>query len=286
MPYKQKHRTLSQPKKISKSDHRHYWPYLPLLIVSIGLAGVLMMNNMRARQVLGSSQGIGQDSLLQSTNQTRSQQQHPELAENSLLTVAAQAKANDMVARNYWSHSTPEGKQPWSFVDNTGYRYEIVGENLAYGFSSSDEVIRGWLNSPSHRENLLSNDYSQVGFGVAKSPDFDGSGPETVVVALYAKPGVIANSNKASVLGQSNSASLGITRLQTLSGIDGNVAMFLAGIITGAAVLALLVKHMAALKRIVVDGEKFVIHHPVLDVTLISLLIVGAFLAQTSGFVR
>lgn len=286
MPYKQKHRTLSTPKQISKSDHRHYWPYLPLLIVSIGLIGVMAMTNMRARQVLGASEGLGNDSLLQSTNKLRNAEHKSSLAANSLLAVAAQAKADDMVSRDYWAHTTPEGKQPWSFVDSTGYRYEIVGENLAYGFSSSDEVIRGWLNSPNHRDNLLSNDYSQVGFGISTSPNFNKSGPETVVVAMYAKPGVLANNSIGGVLGQRSTETLGITRLETLTGINGNIAAFLVGIITGAAILALLVKHLAAVKRIFVDGESFVIHHPVLDVTLISLLLVGTFLAQTSGFVR
>lgn len=286
MPYKQKHRTLSTPKRISKKDHQHYWPYLPLLIVSIGLAGVSFMSNLRAHQVLGVNEGVGADSLLTATNETRNGEHKASLSENSLLTTAAQAKADDMVARDYWSHSTPDGKQPWSFVDSTGYQYEIVGENLAYGFSSSSEVIRGWLNSPSHRDNLLSNDYRQIGFGVAESRDFNGSGPETIIVALYAKPGVMAAGTSSRVLGQSNLSSYGVTRLETLSGINGSITMFLAGLVTGAAILILLIKHMAALKRIMLDGERFVIHHPILDVTLVSLLIVAAFLAQTSGFIR
>lgn len=286
MAYKQKHRTLSSPKQLSKRDQRHYWPYLPLLVVTLGLSGVLFMSNMRARQVLGSSQGLSNQTLLATTNQTRLSERKADLKDNQALTAAAQAKADDMVARDYWSHTTPDGKQPWSFVDETGYKYQIVGENLAYGFSSSDEVIRGWLNSPSHRDNLLSNDYTDVGFGVADSKDFNGSGPETVVVAMYGKPGHMQVGKNQQVLGQSSSPSFGITRLETLSGSNGDVLVFIAGILVGITVLALLVKHLAALKRVLVDGERFVIHHPLLDVTLVSLLVLGTFLAQTSGFVR
>ncbi len=286
MPYKQKHRTLSTPKPVSKRDHRHYWPYLPLLIVTFGLFSVLFLSNMRATQVLGSSEGIGNDSLLTATNDIRHAQRRTTLAANSALNRAAQSKANDMVARNYWSHTTPDGKQPWSFIDRTGYTYQVVGENLAYGFSSSDEVIRGWLNSPSHRENLLSSDYSEVGFGIADSDNFNRSGPETVVVAVYAKPGYLASGTEKGVLSNQMSQNFGITRLETLTGIQGQAAVFIVGLLTGAVMIALLVKHMAALKRIFVDSERFVIHHPVFDVTLVALLIIGSFLSQTVGFVR
>ncbi len=287
MAYKQKHRTLSAPKQISKRDHRHYWPYLPLVIVSLGLASIMFVNSLRATQVLGSSDGVAERTLLISTNKSRQQDRKSPLADSPQLSQAAQAKANDMVARNYWSHAAPDGKLAWSFVDEAGYTYQVVGENLAYGFSSSDEVIRGWLNSPAHRENLLGSDYTEVGFGVAQSADFNKSGPETVVVALYAKPGIATTSSSQSVLGKhTNQESFGITRLETLTGDYGSVAVFIAGLITGAAALVLLTKHLAAVKRIVVDSERFVIHHPLLDVTLVALLIVATFLAQTAGFVR
>lgn len=286
MPYKQKHRTLSTPKPISKRDQRHYWPYLPLVIVMFGLVSILFITHMRASQVLGSSEGIGNSSLLAATNTARQAGHEPQLAENTLLMRAAQAKADDMVRRDYWSHTTPDGKQPWSFIDKTGYKYQVVGENLAYGFSNSDEVIRGWLNSPSHRENLLSGDYHDVGFGIATSKDFNHSGPETVVVALYGKPGQVASSMQQGVLSKSNVKEFGVTRLQTLAGTNGPLVVFMLGLLTGAAVLLLLVKHLAAVKRIFVDSERFVIHHPLFDVTLMAVLIVGAFLAQTVGFVR
>ena len=287
MAYKQKYKTLSTPKQISKKEHRHYWPYLPLLVVSFGLASVLFIGSLRATQVLGSSNGIAEDNLLTTTNQTRQRNHEPSLGINAKLSTAAQSKADDMVARDYWSHTAPDGKQAWSFVDSTGYTYQVVGENLAYGFSSGDEVVRGWLNSPSHRENLLSNDYTEVGFGIAQSPDFNKSGPETVVVALYAKPGIATTGDHTAVLGQkSGQESFGITRLETLAGNYGSLAVFLAGLITGIAVLALLTKHIAAVKRIVVDGERFVIHHPIIDVTLVSILLVCAFLAQTAGFIH
>src|SRR6185369_9999820 len=104
---------------------------------------------------------------------------------NDQLAAAAQAKANDMARRGYWSHVTPDGKQPWSFVEASGYQYEAAGENLAYGFGSSDEVMTAWMHSPEHRANILNSVYQDVGFATANVPNYRGTGPETIVVAMY-----------------------------------------------------------------------------------------------------
>lgn len=126
--------------------------------------------------------------LLSSTNSRRSANSVANLGLNAKLNSAAQAKANDMVARDYWSHQTPDGQQPWVFIDNAGYQYLAAGENLAYGFSNSDATVTGWMNSPSHKENLLSATYTEVGFGIANSANFVNNGQQTVVVAMYGKP--------------------------------------------------------------------------------------------------
>lgn len=126
--------------------------------------------------------------LLSGTNTQRANNGKGGLSLNSQLNNAAQAKAQDMVNRDYWSHNTPDGQQPWIFIDAQGYNYQKAGENLAYGFSTSNETIIGWMNSPSHRENMLDGAFSEVGFGFANSANFVGTGEETVVVAMYANP--------------------------------------------------------------------------------------------------
>lgn len=288
MAYKQKPKPLSKPRQLPKQEHRHYWPYLPAFILIIGLVTTLFLSTIRATHVLGSSEGIAPQGLLASSNTARTRSGVSELTLSTKLTNAAQAKADDMTTRDYWSHETPDGKEPWSFVDAQGYTYQAVGENLAYGFSENQEVINGWLNSQSHRDNLLSDSYTEVGFGVATSENYQDDGPETVVVAVYAKPGSQL-ARAAAVLGASTgqtNQSFGITRMETLFGASGQTAAFLAGTIATAVAIFLLARHVALLRNLLKQSESFVLHHPMLDVTLISLCIVGVFLAQTSGFVR
>ena len=64
-----------------------------------------------------------------------------------------------MIAKNYWAHNAPDGASPWSFFKNVGYRYLYAGENLARDFGDSASVVNAWMNSPTHRDNLLSGRY-------------------------------------------------------------------------------------------------------------------------------
>jgi hypothetical protein len=143
--------------------------------------------------VLGYATNISVSALLQETNIQRGDNGQPALSLNSQLSQAAQAKATDMAQRDYWSHTTPDGQQPWQFIAAAGYSYSSAGENLAYGFDSSNGTVAGWMNSSGHRANMLNNSYSEVGFGIANAPSYQGDGEETIVVAMYAKPYGIAS---------------------------------------------------------------------------------------------
>ncbi len=167
---------------------RPYWPYIPIVTVMlIGLVG----NSWLARAqygVLGYAADMSTASLLDGTNNQRVANGLGALAISGLLNQAAQSKANDMVTRDYWSHNTPDGQAPWTFIVAVGYGYQTAGENLAYGFGTASDTITGWMNSPGHRANVLNTTFSEVGFGVANSPNYQGSGPQTIVVAMYALP--------------------------------------------------------------------------------------------------
>lgn len=89
-----------------------------------------------------------------------------------------------MSVNDYWAHTAPDGTGPWYFFDRSGYAYIKAGENLAYGFASSQDTINGWLNSPSHKANML-GDYRDVGFGIVNSPNYQSKGEQTIVVAHY-----------------------------------------------------------------------------------------------------
>jgi hypothetical protein len=88
---------------------------------------------------------------------------------NSKLNSSAQAKADDMATRNYFSHDTPEGKTPWTFFDNTGYKYSKAAENLAVtsDMDNAAEIVSRWMNSPGHRANILDPKLVETGIGIA-----------------------------------------------------------------------------------------------------------------------
>jgi uncharacterized protein YkwD len=124
-------------------------------------------------------------------NQIRVQKHLPALELNAQLSEAATAKAEDMVSQKYWSHTTPSGKPPWSFIKATGYRYTVAGENLARNFSSSTALVNAWNHSPLHQKNLLTPQFCQVGYGQAQN----------VVVQFLSCPVKSANiTNKSSRL--------------------------------------------------------------------------------------
>jgi hypothetical protein len=116
--------------------------------------------------VLGTYSNISQDQLLVITNQKRAEQNLPALSLNSELANAAAGKANDMFAKDYWAHVAPDGTTPWAFIKGAGYGYIYAGENLARGYTTPSDVITAWMASPSHRENMLSPKYNDVGFAI------------------------------------------------------------------------------------------------------------------------
>ena len=122
------------------------------------------------------------------TNDIRRQYNLPTLQENSLLDKAAQAKARDMVQKKYFAHYSPLGTSPWYWIDKSGYDYHYAGENLAMNFLNSREVIKAWLNSPKHRENLLNKHYKDIGVAVIPGV-IDSSGKTTdLVVQMFGSP--------------------------------------------------------------------------------------------------
>jgi uncharacterized protein YkwD len=117
-------------------------------------------------QVLGISINVTAQDLLTQTNAVRQEQGLPPLKLNSELSKAASLKALYMFSKNYWAHNAPDGTTPWIFIRQAGYNYIYAGENLARGFTSTNDVIKAWMASPSHRENVLSPNYEDIGFAI------------------------------------------------------------------------------------------------------------------------
>lgn len=129
--------------------------------------------------VLGISYSISQQELLDHTNRVRQEHGLAPLQLNDSLVNAANGKAHHMMANNYWAHFAPDGTSPWKFIRDSGYGYIFAGENLAKGFTDPKSVVDAWMNSPSHRDNMLSDKYRDIGFAVVEGTL---EGTETVLV--------------------------------------------------------------------------------------------------------
>ncbi|GGP98678.1 hypothetical protein GCM10010266_22620 [Streptomyces griseomycini] len=101
------------------------------------------------------------------TNRERTRAGLPPLSRDPLLTAAAQAHSADMVARDFYSHTAPDGGKPWDRAAAAGSARRTIGENIACGQRSAAEVVRGWMNSPGHRANILKPDFTHIGVGFA-----------------------------------------------------------------------------------------------------------------------
>lgn len=110
---------------------------------------------------------ISATSIIAATNAEREKNGLSKLTFSSILSKSAQVKADDMLAHHYFEHVSPNGTTLNDLVKDAGYTFLAIGENLAYGnFTTSVGVVRAWMNSPGHRANILSPNYSEIGIGI------------------------------------------------------------------------------------------------------------------------
>ncbi|CAM5716794.1 CAP domain-containing protein [Streptomyces canus] len=111
------------------------------------------------------------DEVVGLTNRERARAGLAPLGVDPLLARAAQAYSTDMAVRAFYSHTSPEGTQPWDRAAAAGSTRRSIGENIACGQRSAAEVVEGWMNSPGHRANILKPGFTHIGIG------FAGGGP-------------------------------------------------------------------------------------------------------------
>jgi uncharacterized protein YkwD len=130
--------------------------------------------------------------LVDETNNTRSSEKLGQLRVSSVLEKAAQLKADDMAAKGYFAHNSPDGKTPWYWFEQVGYDYAAAGENLAVNFTDSKDVTEAWLASPTHRANIMNANYTEIGIATAKGMY---KGKDAIfVVQEFGRPSLIARS--------------------------------------------------------------------------------------------
>jgi hypothetical protein len=135
--------------------------------------------------VLGLSINMSSGDLLLQTNIQRQQHGLQVVQLNDQLSSAACAKRDNMFSYNYWAHVNPTtGQTPWSFIQAAGYTYTYAGENLARGFTTAPDTMNAWMASPSHRENILSPNYTDVGFCIGQG-SLTGESDTVLVVQMF-----------------------------------------------------------------------------------------------------
>lgn len=103
--------------------------------------------------------------VLELTNAERAKAGLSPLKLNSQLVDAAQDHSSDMAYDDFFNHTGVDGSNPSDRVQDTGYQYSTVGENIAAGQRTAAEVVEAWMNSPGHRANILNARYTEIGIG-------------------------------------------------------------------------------------------------------------------------
>ena len=158
-----------------------------LMIVTLLIVGQFLLQVFPrfGIRVLGYAANISVEDVIRLTNEKRAQAGLSPLAFNSELSSAAKAKGDDMITKDYWAHVAPDGTEPWYFFNQVGYKYRYAGENLAKDFSTAQSAVDAWMASPSHKENMLSGKYDDVGIAVVEG-DVNGV-DTTIIVQLFGR---------------------------------------------------------------------------------------------------
>ncbi len=120
--------------------------------------------------------------MVEIINNERTMAGLPILVERLALDGSAEAKCKDMIDRDYWAHVSNDGVQPWKFFGDFGYKYRYAGENLTRDAESDEEAMRRFMNSETHKENILNPKFSDIGIGRCSG---NLAGEETTIIVQH-----------------------------------------------------------------------------------------------------
>ncbi|MRH43180.1 SafA/ExsA family spore coat assembly protein [Aquibacillus halophilus] len=110
--------------------------------------------------------------VIQLTNQERAKYGLGALKPDWELSRVARYKSQDMHDKNYFSHTSPTYGSPFTMMQQFGINYRSAAENIAKGQRTPQEVVRAWMNSPGHKKNILSADFTHIGVGYVKDGNY------------------------------------------------------------------------------------------------------------------
>ncbi len=152
---------LVKPQQFPSRNSHLIWK--SLLVLTIFLSSLVTLPRTEAFEATLTS-----DNLIKIVNQDRLRQGLQPLKTNPKLNDAALAKARHILENGYFAHTSPSGIKPWDFIKRQGIKYQFAGENLALNYTSAYDLENDFLKSPSHRENLLSPLFSEIGVGIVQ----------------------------------------------------------------------------------------------------------------------
>lgn len=267
--------------------------YRPHLIRIPGLVAVLVVALMAQLvysvmttghlSVLGRAADIQTVELLADTNIEREKAGLQPLEISASLSDAAFLKAQDMFKEQYWAHVSPSGTEPWKWFADVGYNYSSAGENLAKNYPTAQATVDAWMNSPAHRENMLTGAYRDVGFAVVEG-QLNGE-ETTLVVALYGAPvtqaavsAVVKPSNfaAAQVKGEQAPWAYFASSLESLS----PVTIVILGLFAVVAIVGVIAHHHRS-KLPKALKKSWRIHHGMF--TFVGMIVLGMLVIVATG---
>lgn len=123
---------------------------------------------------------ITSQSVIDLTNQSRQENNLLPFQEDETLKKVAQDKLEDMIKNHYFAHTSPDGKEPWFWFSKEKYDYKYAGENLAINFLEVEEQHKAWMESLTHRKNILNDKFQEIGVAVGAG-EIDG---QTSIIAV------------------------------------------------------------------------------------------------------
>lgn len=125
---------------------------------------------------------ITRDSVLQAMNAYRAERGLSPLHFDMRIQKAADDRMRDMEEQEYWAHESPDGRSPFTWLRAENYNFEYAGENLAAGFETNEVLVQSWMESPGHRENIMSPLYIDCGIAIIDGSTKGRAAGKSVVV--------------------------------------------------------------------------------------------------------
>ena len=140
-----------------------------LLVANASSKNIISENNTGSISKSNDDFSSYQQEVLRLVNVERTKRGLKPLTLNTKLSNVATLKSQDMINKNYFSHTSPTYGSPFDMMKQFGISYTAAAENIAKGQKTPAQVVNAWMNSSGHRANILNANYTELGVGVAKS---------------------------------------------------------------------------------------------------------------------